>query len=80
MQNTHNKKLHELYFSPNIIKMMKSSMMRWAWHVARTGQMRNNTKLQFVNLKWSNHLGRQGIRGKIILKLSLKKQDLREWA
>jgi hypothetical protein len=42
--------------------------------------MRNNTKLQFVNLKWSNHLGRQGIRGKIILKLSLKKQDLREWA
>jgi hypothetical protein len=29
----HNEELHNLYSSPNIIRMMKSSRMRWAGHV-----------------------------------------------
>ena len=28
---------HDLYFSPNIIRVVKSRTMRWAWHVARMG-------------------------------------------
>jgi hypothetical protein len=28
---------HDLYFSPNIIRVVKSRTMRWAWHVARVG-------------------------------------------
>ena len=31
----HNKELHGLYFSPNIVWLIKSSRMRWAGHVAR---------------------------------------------
>jgi hypothetical protein len=36
-----NEELHNLYFSPNIIKMMKSSRMRKAGHVVRMGAKRN---------------------------------------
>jgi hypothetical protein len=36
----HNEELHDLYSSPNIIRMM-SRKMRWAGHVARMGQKRN---------------------------------------
>jgi hypothetical protein len=31
----HNEELHNLYFSPNIIRMIKSKMIRWAVNVAR---------------------------------------------
>jgi hypothetical protein len=37
----HNEELHNLRSSPNIIRMIKSIRMRWAWHVARMGQTRN---------------------------------------
>jgi hypothetical protein len=30
----HNEELHNLYSSPNIIRMIKSRRMRWARHVA----------------------------------------------
>jgi hypothetical protein len=30
-----NEELHNLYFSPSIIKMIKSRRIRWAGHVAR---------------------------------------------
>jgi hypothetical protein len=33
----HNEELHNLYSSPNIIRMIKSWKMRWAGHVARIG-------------------------------------------
>jgi hypothetical protein len=33
-------KLHNLYSSPNIIRVIKSRRMRWAGHVARMGEMR----------------------------------------
>jgi hypothetical protein len=33
----HYEKLHNLYSSPNIIRMTKSRRMRWAGHVARMG-------------------------------------------
>jgi hypothetical protein len=34
----HNEELHDLYSSPNIIRMIKSRRMRWAGHVARMGR------------------------------------------
>jgi hypothetical protein len=37
----HNEELHILYYSPNIIRQIKSRRMRWAGHVARMGQERN---------------------------------------
>jgi hypothetical protein len=36
-----NEELRNLYFSPNIILMIKSRMMRWSGNVARMGQKRN---------------------------------------
>ena len=36
----HNKKLDDLYSSSNIIRVIKSRRMRWAWHVARMGDRR----------------------------------------
>jgi hypothetical protein len=35
----HNEELHNLYASPNIIKVIKPRSMRRAGHVARTGNM-----------------------------------------
>jgi len=36
----HNEELNDLYFSPNIILVIKSRRMRWARHVARMGERR----------------------------------------
>jgi hypothetical protein len=37
----HNEDLHTLYFTPNIIRMMKSRRMRGAAHVARILEKKN---------------------------------------
>jgi hypothetical protein len=36
----HNDELHNLYSSPNIVRVIKSRRMRWAGHVARMGESR----------------------------------------
>jgi hypothetical protein len=38
----HNEKLHNLYASLYIIRVIKSRRMGWAGHVARMGEMRNS--------------------------------------
>jgi hypothetical protein len=37
----HNEELHNLYFSPSIIRMIKSRRIRWAGHTARMGERMN---------------------------------------
>jgi hypothetical protein len=41
----HNEELHNLYSSPSIIRIIKSTKMRWAGHVARMGEKRNLYRL-----------------------------------
>jgi hypothetical protein len=41
----HNKGLHDLCSSPNIIRMTKSWRIRWAGHVARMGETRTVFRL-----------------------------------
>jgi hypothetical protein len=41
LRRLHNEELHDLYASPNIIRVIKSRGMRCARHVARMGDMRN---------------------------------------
>ena len=36
----HNEELNDLYFSPNIARVIKTRRMRWARHVARMGEER----------------------------------------
>ena len=33
-----NEELNDLYFSPNVVRVIKSRRMRWAGHVARMGE------------------------------------------
>ena len=33
----HNEELNNLYFSPNIVRVVKSRIIRWAGHVTRIG-------------------------------------------
>jgi hypothetical protein len=37
LRKLHNEELHNLYSSPDIIRMIKSRRMRWAGHVVRMG-------------------------------------------
>jgi hypothetical protein len=41
----HNEELHNLYASPVVIKVLKSSKIRWAGHVARMEEVRNVYKI-----------------------------------
>jgi hypothetical protein len=41
----HNEELRDLYSSSSIIRIIKSRSMRWAGHVAQTGEMRNAYRL-----------------------------------
>jgi hypothetical protein len=63
---------HNLYSSPNIIRMMKSRMMRWMGHIAHVGEMGSVYKIQVGKPKGRIPLGRP-IDGMIILKWMLGK-------
>jgi hypothetical protein len=39
-RKSHNDELHNLYSSPNIVRVIKSRRMRWVGHVARMGEGR----------------------------------------
>jgi hypothetical protein len=39
-RNLHNEELHDLYSSPTIAPVIKSTRMRWTGHVARVGEWR----------------------------------------
>jgi hypothetical protein len=41
----HNEELHNLYSSPNIIRMIKSRRVRWAGHVVWIGKKMNAKRL-----------------------------------
>jgi hypothetical protein len=54
----HNKELHNLYCSPDIIKMVESREVRWAGHVAHIGEMRNTYKIFVLKPEGKRALGR----------------------
>ena len=41
----HNEELHSLYRSPNIVRVIKSRRLRWAWQVARMEEGRSAFKI-----------------------------------
>jgi hypothetical protein len=54
----HNEELRDLYTSPSIIRIIKSSRMRWAYHVARMGEKRNTYMLLVGKPEGKRPLGR----------------------
>jgi hypothetical protein len=41
----HNEELHDLYFSPSIIRIIKARRMRWSGYVVPLGEKRNAYRL-----------------------------------
>jgi hypothetical protein len=61
----HNRELHNLYSSPDIIRQIKSRRMRWAGYVARMGEGRKVYRVLVGEPEGKNHLKDQGVDGKI---------------
>jgi len=64
----HNEELNDLYPSTNIVRLIKSRTMSWAEHVARMGRGELNARFWWGNLSERDHLGDQGVDGRIILR------------
>jgi hypothetical protein len=66
------RKLHNLYSSPNIIRMIKSRRMRWAVHVARMGETRNAYRILVGKPEERRPLGRPRRRCMDNIKMDLR--------
>jgi hypothetical protein len=75
----HNKELHDLYSSPNIVRVIKSRRMRWAGHVARMVEGEACTGFWWKNLRERDHWGNPGVDGRIILRRIFRKWDVGVW-
>jgi hypothetical protein len=54
----HKEELHNLYSSPNVVRVIKSMRMRWAGHVAVMGERRNAFSILVAKSEWKRPLGR----------------------
>jgi hypothetical protein len=67
----HNGELDNLYSSTDIIRQIKSRRMRWAGHVARTGEGRNVYRILVRKPEATDHLEDPGIDGRMESKWTL---------
>jgi hypothetical protein len=68
-----NEQLHSLYSSPNIIRMIKSTRMRWAGHVARIGRRGMHIGYWWESQKVRDHWEGHDVGGWTILKWILER-------
>ena len=61
-----------MYSSQNIIRMIKSRRMKWAWHVAGNGRKEVYRGLWCVNPMERDHAEDLGLDGRITLRLVFK--------
>jgi hypothetical protein len=57
----HNEELHNLYTSPNIIRMIKSRRIRWVWHVEHiaeilVGKPEGKRSLERPKRRWDDNI------------------------
>ena len=64
----HNEELRDLYSLPNILRVVKSRIMRWARHVARMGEGRDVHRFLVGNLRERGHWGDLDVDGRILLR------------
>jgi hypothetical protein len=74
----HNEEFHDLYFSPNIVRVIKSRRMRWAGHVARMGEKRGVYKGLVGKPEGKSH-EKPRRRWRIILRWICRKWDVGVW-
>jgi transcription termination factor 2 len=68
----HNDELHNLYSSPNIVRVITSGRMRWAEHVARMGEGRGVYRVLVGRPEGKRPLGRPRRRWKDNIKMDLR--------
>jgi transposase len=68
----HNDKLHSLYYSPNIVRVIKARRMRWAGHVARMGKGRGVRRILVERPEGKRPLGRPRRRWEDNIKMGLR--------
>ena len=68
----HNEELNDLYSSPNIVRVMKSRIMRRAWHVARMGERRSVYSILVGKPEGKRQLGRPRRRWEDNIKMDLQ--------
>jgi hypothetical protein len=71
-----NEELHSLYLSPDIVRQVKSRLMRWAGHVARMGEERKVYKLWVGKPEGKRPLGRLRRRCEDGIRLDLREIGL----
>jgi hypothetical protein len=67
----HNDEFHNLYSSPNIVRVIKSRRMRQAGHVARMGEGRGVYRVLVVGPKVRDHWQDLSLGGRITLRWTL---------
>jgi hypothetical protein len=68
----YNDELHNLYSSPNIVRVIKSRRMRWAGHVARMGEGRGIYRVLVGRSEGKRPLGRPSRRWEDSIKTDLR--------
>jgi hypothetical protein len=70
-----NKELNDMYFLPNIVRVVKSRRMSWAGHVASMGEERGVHRLLVGKPEVKSHWGDPDVDGRIILRWIFKKLE-----
>jgi hypothetical protein len=68
----HNDELHDLYSSPNIVRVVKSRRMRWVGHVARMGEERYVYRVLIGRPEGKRPLGRPRRRWEDNIKIDVR--------
>jgi hypothetical protein len=69
----HNDKLHSLYSSPVIVRVIKSRRMRWAGHVAHMEEGRGVIGIWLGSPKGRDQWEDLGVGGRITLRWTLRR-------
>jgi hypothetical protein len=68
----HNEELNDLYSLPNIVRVVKSRRMRWAWHVVRMGEERGVHRVLVGKPNVKRPLGRPRRRWEDNIKMDIQ--------
>jgi hypothetical protein len=79
LRKLHNEELHDLYSSPNIVRVIKSRRMRWAGHVARMGEERGMYRVLVGKPEGKRPLGRLRRRREDNIRMYLQELDVGVW-